>query len=455
MFEQLFQRPTVLRRHRAGPLAVERLSFLRHLADQGMKRSTLRIRACYLLQVVRYLRLNQRPDETVTPEEIRREANRWAARKECRAGNLRRTEQRFFAVAAAFLQFQGRLEAPVEPDAPYEYWIKPFAEYLLHERYLAPVTVEGHCRYAERFLQKVRATPRTLAALTLVQVDRVLKDLVSSKGYARNTIHHHAGAVRAFLRYAHRQGWTPPSLAEGIFLPRLYRHETPPKSPSWEVVQRVIAQTQGDRPRDLRDRAILLLLATYGLRRGEIVRLRLEDFDWRNERLTIGRSKNLRTQTFPLCLTVGNAVARYLREARPQASSRAVFFKLWAPIKPITGATVTDMVRRRFRKLGEELPDYGPHSLRHACATHLLEQGVTLKEIGDHLGHCDPDATRHYAQVNVDQLRRVADVDLADLAPNDSHRSRVRTPDSEPSPDGRATLCQLRELAAINLGDLL
>ena len=73
------------------------------------------------------------------------------------------------------------------------------------------------------------------------------------------------------------------------------------------------------------------------------------------------------------------------------------------------------MVRLRLHALGAVLPHYGTHVLRHACATHLLERGLTLKEIGDHLGHRHPDTTRIYAKVDLAGLRRVADFDLGGL----------------------------------------
>jgi site-specific recombinase XerD len=62
--------------------------------------------------------------------------------------------------------------------------------------------------------------------------------------------------------------------------------------------------------------------------------------------------------------------------------------------------------------LGVTLPHYGPHALRQACATHLLEQGLSLKEIGDHLGHVDPETTRLYAKVDLVGLRAVGNFDL-------------------------------------------
>jgi integrase len=167
---------------------------------------------------------------------------------------------------------------------------------------------------------------------------------------------------------------------------------------------------------DIRGRAMLMLLAVYGLRCGELIALRLEDFDWIQETLTVPSAKRQRPRIYPLCRSVGDAVLRYLREARPQLCHREVFLALRAPFGPLhTGASVYGAVSSRLRALRIKTPHYGPHALRHACATHLLAQGLSLKEIGDHLGHRSPESTRVYAKVDLVALRTVADFDLGGL----------------------------------------
>ncbi len=96
--------------------------------------------------------------------------------------------------------------------------------------------------------------------------------------------------------------------------------------------------TEGDRPVDIRDHAILMLLAVYGLRAGEVNRLRLEDFDWEGELLTVMSSKTRRRRTYPLMRPVGDAVLRYLKEVRPRTSHRELFLTLLAPIRPLRDA---------------------------------------------------------------------------------------------------------------------
>src|SRR5262249_16643340 len=185
--------------------------------------------------------------------------------------------------------------------------------------------------------------------------------------------------------------------------------------PRWAEVHRLPAAAQGDQPVDIRDRALLMLLAVYGLRAGEIVGLRLEDFDWEREVLTVPHGKRQRPRTYPLCRAVGDAVLRYLREARPRSARRGGFLNLAAPFRPLGPWGLGYIVPPRLPAVGVTLRHYGPHALRHACATHLLQQGLSLKEIGDHLGHQSPEATQRYAKVDLVGLRAVGDFALEGL----------------------------------------
>ena len=161
--------------------------------------------------------------------------------------------------------------------------------------------------------------------------------------------------------------------------------------------------------------ACLMLLAVYGLRAGEVAALRLKDFDWERESLSVPHSKSQRPRTYPLCRPVGDAVLRYLREVRPRSDRQEVFLTLRAPFRPVDREWLGAVVSRRLHALGLTLPHYGPHALRHACATHLLAQGLSLKEIGDHLGHQSPETTRIYAKVDLAGLRAVGDFNLEGL----------------------------------------
>jgi integrase/recombinase XerD len=414
MFEQLFKRPHALSRQRTGPLAEERRCYLVHCGEEKMSPRTLRDIASYILAVAKALRLADRPGEFITSAEIEARADRWANRKPKSPvkREVHPSWRRFVGHASRWLTFLGRLQQPALIRSPYAEHIAQFTNFMLQERGLSPQTVEHRRHTIDKFLTQIHDACLSLDVLTVAQVDELLVRKVRDEGYSRATIQTRASTLRAFFRYAEGRGWCRSGLAAAIMAPRVFRYEGLPAGVSWDCVKKVLAAAQGDRFPDIRDRALLMLLAVYGLRAGEVVALRLEDFDWEREVLTVAHGKRQKPRNYPLCRPVGDAVLRYLREARPQSTRREVFLTLLAPFRPLTRESLGKAVSRRLHALGISLAHYGPHSLRHACATHLLAQGLSLKEIGDHLGHESPETTRIYAKVDLAALRVVADFDL-------------------------------------------
>jgi len=175
------------------------------------------------------------------------------------------------------------------------------------------------------------------------------------------------------------------------------------------------AAAAGNGPSAIRDHAILLRLSHYGLRRGEVERLTLDDLDWKAEAIHITRPKLRKPQTYPLSMAMGTAVLRYLREVRPRCSYRALFLTLEAPFRPLSGDGISVMVQRRLTAQGVKLDRRGAHCLRHACAGQLLDAGFTMKQIADHLGHRSMKSTRIYTKIDLRGLREVAELDVGGL----------------------------------------
>lgn len=407
MFEELFDRPFAVARHRNGPMVEERVRFLRHQASRDMARSTLRDAAGYLLDVCEELDLPARPGERISQDEIDQRATRWSkGRPDAR--------RRFRSHATQWLRFLGRLHEPPVTPPPYAPFVDAFSEYLRLERGLSPWTIAQQCWTAGDFLSRLHATKTSLPEVTITAIDDIMMAKIADAQYARVTVRTYASSLRSFFRYAEMRGWCRCGLAESIKAGRVFPQERLPAGPAWDDVQRLLATTEDEHPTNVRDRAILLLLAIYGLRSGEVVQLRLDDLDWERELLFVRRSKSQDAHVYPLARAVGDAVLRYVTDVRPSSTHREVFLTRDAPYRPLRSG-LWRIVSSRLRPLGVSLSHYGPHALRHACATYLLAQGFSMKEIGDHLGHRDPDATRIYAKVDVTGLRRVADFDLGDL----------------------------------------
>ena len=414
MFESLFKYAGVRARHREGPAAEARRRFLNHCSDQGMARATLLRMARELLVIAE--RLDIAAGKTIGPRAIEAAADRWARyqHRRRRVQSLRWSRDLFIQTATAWLRFLQLLEETQNRPCSFADRIADFAADMRNERGLSPVTIRHQCWHAERFLQWLQDQNHPFDTVSLEDVDSFLA-WNGQQGWSRVSVASAAKALRAFFRHAGQRGWCAVGIAPGIEGPRIFQNEGLPIGPEWEDVQRLIASAAGDQARDIRDRAILMLLAIYGFRGGEVAKLRVDDVNWEHEVISVVRPKQRQVQPYPLVRGVGEAMLRYLREVRPRCAHREIFLTLRAPFRPLSPGGLYHLVSSRLSQLDIRIPRRGPHSLRHACAGHLLTEGLSLKEIGDHLGHRSAYATRIYAKVDVAGLREVANVDLGGL----------------------------------------
>src|SRR2546430_1993070 len=175
MFDQLFCRSDALTRQLSAPLVDERRQYLAHCAAQGMSKCTMEVKARLLLSIAEYLRLAERPNDTIALPEIKKAARRWSRHN----------------------------------------WPSPTSSQAKRSR-------------------------------------------------------EYVSFLRSFCRNAEMRGWCPVGIAASIMAPRVFKHETLPAGPTWDVVQEIVDATAGDRPIAIRDHAILMLLAVYGVRSGEV-----------------------------------------------------------------------------------------------------------------------------------------------------------------------------------------
>lgn len=412
MFDTLFADPQVLARHQTGPLSEERLAYLTsYYAGRGTSRSQISATARYLLVITHELRLAERPGITISYAELHETATRWA--NTCKTA---KTASMFINLAIRWLTFLGCIEKRPTPSHRHADRVAAYVAYMRHEQGLSPVTVDKRSWRLHTFLDRLGTPTTALENISIEDIDALLTEMGTTDGYARNTLQTWATCMRSFFRYAAMQEWCRKGLADAIMRPRVYSQESLITGPSWDQVQRLLAMTTGDDPKQIRDHAILMLFTVYALRAQEVSQLQLAHIDWDKDLLSIINDKNGRTRVYPLTQPVGNAILRYLTHARPDTHHRRIFLGTRPPFQPLTGAALYSLVAIRLRRMGLSLRHYGPHSIRHACATYLLnEGGLSFKEIGDHLGHRDPDSTQVYAKVDLAGLRRVGVLDLGGL----------------------------------------
>lgn len=413
MIEDLFKRPTILARYREGPLATAREAFLEQCAQEGYSRSMLRKIAWVLLAIAQNIDIDH---GNMSTQDIERAVDSRVhfSRRPPRANESRWTRQMFIHFATEWLRRLGHLQEVPAAQNAFASEIDAFAHHMRDERGLSPVTISTRCERLTWFFGGLRPPRDTLAAITIADVDAFIESK-GKQGWTRASLAALAGSLRSFFSFAEARGWCAPGITAVIESPRLYAREGIPEGPSWDDVQRLLVGSSGDRPADIRDHAILMLLAMYGLRRGEVAGLRLDDLDWEGEMIHIARPKQRRAQRYPLLPAVGDAILRYLREVRPRCDTRTLFLTLDAPIRALSAASITPIAHGRLSRLGLKLSPRGAHCLRHACASHLLASGFSLKQIGDHLGHRSANSTLSYTKVDLIGLRQVAELDLGEL----------------------------------------
>ncbi|MBP6689790.1 MAG: tyrosine-type recombinase/integrase [Hyphomonadaceae bacterium] len=282
-----------------------------------------------------------------------------------------------------------------------------FAEWQRTERNLAPKSIldfksELHC-----FLRwRMARGAGDISALTIAEIDAYFSERAPK--LRRRSIKDTAQRLRAFVRFLHATGRIPRDISTQIISPTMYAYESIPSALSREEIEAALTTTRKDRSAlGLRDYAILMLLATYGVRAGEIMQLRLDDIDWRAETLRIRHTKTRGQTMLPLTAPVGEALLEYLDQARPKTDRREVFLRARAPYQPLR--TLHSEVRRRLEAAGVK-PEgkTGPHAFRHAHAVSMLRAAVPRKVIGDLLGHRCYDATTPYLKLATEDLRAIA-----------------------------------------------
>ena len=416
MFEELFRTSETAEKYRAAPLAQDRLRYLRHCAEFGAKQGTLAKIANAQLNLVRLLDLKE--GERVSVSRVELAAREWSRPGAHWHGRPASPQARtaFVGHVVRWLRFVDRLEEPEYVRHPHANEVAAYAAWMREKRGLSEDSIVAYSHAANEFFDWLAASDIPLSSVRITHVDQAIASKKARRDYTRSTIRMHAQRLGAFLRFAEARGWCVPGMAGGISPGRTYPDEKVPERLCREDVQRLLATTEGDQPGNKRDRAILMLLISYGLRAGEVCGLELDDLDWEEETLRVRRPKVGRTETYPLSRSVGQAIIRYILEVRPSRADRTLFFPLVAPYRPLHRGSLWRIVSRRLDRLGIATGRRGPHALRHATAQHLLDQGMSMKVIGDYLGHRSPSSTAVYAKVNLKALREVADFDLEGLA---------------------------------------
>ena len=283
--------------------------------------------------------------------------------------------------------------------------LSEYLDFLCIHRGLAKRTICFRKNDIISFLTSLRLKndPEDIGRISVRAIhDYVIK---TAKLMNRPSRRHLVASIRSFLKFCHLRGYVQRDITEAVPTIGTMKLGSVPRGIPWESVEKILAvpdrQTHGGR----RTYAVLQLLATYGVRIGQVTKLRLQDINWREGEIHFQPSKFGNPLSFPLNPEVAGALLAYIRETRGKAPYPEVFLSVDSP-KPLEyDGALAASIKRCFRNAGITA---SAHAIRHAFATRLMEHDIPIKTIADLLGHKSISTTFIYTKVDLKHLRLVA-----------------------------------------------
>ncbi|MCP4407059.1 MAG: tyrosine-type recombinase/integrase [Gammaproteobacteria bacterium] len=308
-----------------------------------------------------------------------------------------------------FLSYLEEIDCPLLPPQevmPHQELVDGYIRWLRDDQDLSVGTLNLRRNYLTRFIDAELSNQKDLKSLSGVQVESLFLNYARGRGpSARRSMQ---ATLRTFFRFCLAEGHLSQDLS--LFIPtlRTYRLSRVPRGLGPSDGEKLIQSIKTKSKAGIRDRAMILMLHTYGVRGVHVRCLRLEDIDWRKELICFRPAKKGKEVRLPLTPRVAESLLRYLEQARPDSQSPVIFLTAHAPYRPLEHYNLTQIIRDHSLKAGLDIPSRGSHIFRHGFATRTLAQGESLKTIADLLGHRHLSTTFQYTKVDFQALDRVA-----------------------------------------------
>lgn len=376
-------------------------SFAAWMKSRGYRRANIRLHLWHLCKMGELLRARGLSAESLTaPEFLRDYLDDWYRPNRPRPG-IRIQIKAAWAHWLAYARATGSVPAAPSPTLAPE--VEDYLRFCRSHRGLSDSSVG--C-YGKALTALTIFLDRNGAGL--VGAPLALLDQFVAQGRTRDEVARLAGGVRGFLAYLFLTGRESEDRSGWLDSPRMYRNERLPRHLSDEQLQRALSRVDRSTLYGRRDWAVLCLLNTYGLRIGEVARLRIADLDWESGRLRVARSKTRTETLFPLTAAVEEALREYLA-VRPEIACPEVFVTFRMPHRPIrSGCSLVGPSVRKYLLPVVGPPGRGAHALRHTLARRLRQDGVSLSLMRKILGHRCSNSTGRYLRIALEELREVA-----------------------------------------------
>ena len=278
-------------------------------------------------------------------------------------------------------------------------------EHLREVRGCAASTISHHSYTAHCFLKHLETSKVSLGSVQSCDIEAYITQ--AGRRLCRASLQHEVAAVRGLLRFLATDGRVRTGLDRQIDTPRLYRLEQLPRSLPWDTVTALLKSIDRKSAMGLRDYAMFLLIATYGLRASEVVAISLDDIRWRQGSLRIHQRKTSSPLELPLTNEVSAALVKHLQRTPPTAPYRRVFLRMRAPIGLLKPTAITEAFQALVRKSGIEIPFKAHIASATRSRSSYSRTELHSKTIGDILGHRSAESTSVYLRLATGDLREV------------------------------------------------
>ena len=283
---------------------------------------------------------------------------------------------------------------------------REYVEYQQNVQCVSDRTIHQRLLFIEPFLKSLGTgwNPTKLSRINSHAIHKYV--IKTAPSFSRKYQKEFLCSLRSLFKFLLFKGYTKVRLMDA--LPKLptWSLSEIPRGIDWESVQKLLSAPNRSRPNGKRNYALLLLIATYGVRFHQAGTLKLKNIHWREGLIHFPACKGGKPLTFPLYPNVAEALLDYIKNGRGRSSLEEVFL-IKGGTEPMQRTSLFSTMQCYYRRMGIKSNTSGFHAIRHAFATKLMKEKIPIKNISDILGHTSIKSTYVYTKVDLPQLRTI------------------------------------------------